>query len=55
MCPVCIATATLIAASATSGGGLAAALLTKLRAKTVTDKLQDKCKSQENDHGCQHD
>jgi len=38
-----------------AAGGLAAAVLTKLRAKTVTDKLQDKCKSQENDHGYQHD
>ena len=55
MCPVCVATAALITASATSGGGLAALVLTKFHARTVTDKLQDKCKSREDDHGYQHD
>jgi hypothetical protein len=38
MCPLCIATAALIATSATSTGGLTA-LVVKLRAKTAAEKM----------------
>lgn len=55
MCPVCIATAALIAGSATSTGGLAAVVLTKLRARNLINRIQDKPKPQEDDHGYQHD
>ena len=37
MCPVCIATAVLIAGSAASGGGLAALAMKKLGVKKAPD------------------
>jgi len=39
MCPVCIATAALIAGSATGSSGLAALVVAKFRRKEIADKF----------------
>lgn len=40
MCPACLATAALIAISATSTGGLAALVVTKLHKRTGAKKIE---------------
>jgi hypothetical protein len=49
MCPVCIATAALIAGSTTSTGGLAVLIAKKFSRKKKRVPTQDKAK--ENHHG----
>jgi hypothetical protein len=54
MCPVCIATAALIAGSTTSTGGLAVLIAKKFRSKKPANEVpkQDKVeKAKENRHG----
>ena len=41
MCPVCVATAVLIAGGAASGGGLAALAMKKLGVKNAEEKRQE--------------
>jgi hypothetical protein len=51
MCPVCIATAALIAGSTTSTGGLAVLIAKKFRRKKVAKDIPAQNKAKENHHG----
>ena len=51
MCPVCIATAALIAGSATSTGGLAAVVIKKLGAKSAVESNPAPTATKEDNHG----
>jgi hypothetical protein len=51
MCPVCIATAALIAGSTTSTGGLAVLIASKFRKKKVANEVPAQTKAKENHHG----
>jgi hypothetical protein len=51
MCPVCIATAVMIAGSATSSGGLAAMAIKKFGVKNAVDNHPVPTPSKEDDHG----
>jgi hypothetical protein len=51
MCPVCIATAALIASIATATGGLTI-VVTKLYTKNVANQIPTQTKSKENHDGC---
>lgn len=51
MCPVCLATAALIAGSTTSAGGLAVLLASKFCRKKVAKDMPAKNKAKENRHG----
>jgi ribosomal protein L13 len=51
MCPVCIATAALIAGSTTSTGGLAVLIAKKLRRKKPANEVPTQDKGKENRHG----
>jgi hypothetical protein len=48
MCPACITTAALIAAGATTTGGLTALVVKKLRAKTGAKSIEPKTKGEQN-------
>jgi hypothetical protein len=50
MCPVCIATAALIAASATSTGGLSAIVAKKFRSQAHAEVLPAQPEPKENNH-----
>ena len=54
MCPVCIATAALIAGSLTTSGGLAAIVIRKPGGKNAADKRSISTPSKEDHHGQQH-
>lgn len=54
MCPVCIATAMLIAGSITSTGGLAAIAIWKFGAKNAVDPHASPTPAREDSHGQQH-
>ena len=54
MCPVCLATAALIAGSAGSTGGLAAIALRKFGKKNAVDTHRSSTLSKEEDHVQQH-
>ena len=47
MCPACIASTALIVAGATSGGGLAALVATRLRANARAKKIRTQPNSKE--------
>jgi hypothetical protein len=51
MCPACLTTAALIAASLTSTGGLAMIAIRKFGAKSATNPVSVQTKSQEDHHG----
>ena len=51
MCPVCLATAMLIAASVTSTGGLAAMAMKKFGMKNAVDNAQAPAPNKEDRHG----
>ena len=51
MCPVCIATAVLIAGSAASGGGLAAVAMKKSRVKGAAASHSTPTQPKEDQHG----
>jgi len=51
MCPVCIATAALIAGSTTSTGGLALLIAKKFRRKKVSNEVPEQNKAKENHDG----
>ena len=51
MCPLCVATVTLIAAGASSTGGMTAIALFRRRGK----KNENKMKNMESEHGQQQD
>jgi len=51
MCPVCLATAALIAGKATSAGGLAAIALQKIHKASTARKVLEQNKSKENPNG----
>jgi len=51
MCPVCIATAALIAGSATGTGGLAALAVFKFSTKNGASQFPVQPKSKEDEHG----
>ncbi len=51
MCPVCIATAALIASGATSTGGLAALVIRKIKSKDFGDAIDKSRESKEERHG----
>jgi hypothetical protein len=51
MCPVCIATAALIAGSTTSTGGLALLIAKKFRRKKVSNEVPAQNKAKENHDG----
>ena len=51
MCPVCIATAALIAGGTTSTGGLAVLIAKKFRKKKVGNEIPAQNKAKENHHG----
>jgi len=51
MCPVCLATAALIAASLTSTGGLAALAIKKFGVKSAADHQPAPAESKEDHHG----
>jgi len=51
MCPVCLTTAMIVAASVTSTGGIAATALKKLGAKPAGSNHPNKDQSKENHHG----
>jgi hypothetical protein len=54
MCPVCIATAVLIAGAAGSTGGLTAFAAKQIRAKGSLEKPSAPTQSKEDEHGYQH-
>lgn len=51
MCPVCVTTIALVATGATSTGGLAAFVTTKLRDRIGTAKVSPETNFQGEDHG----
>jgi len=51
MCPVCIATAAVIAASATSTGGISALFVSRLRGKSRESETINKNHEQGERHG----
>jgi hypothetical protein len=51
MCPVCIATAALIAGTTTSTGGLAVLIAKTFRRKRVSNQVPIHDKAKENRHG----
>jgi hypothetical protein len=51
MCPACIATAALIAGSATSTAGLTAVIFRKFCAKNVANKIPTQTKLKESRNG----
>ena len=51
MCPVCIATAALIASIATTTGGLTALVFKKFSTKNVANQIPTQIKSKENHDG----
>ena len=51
MCPVCIATAALIASSAASTGGVAALVISKLKSKEFRNAIAKTQESKEERHG----
>jgi hypothetical protein len=51
MCPVCMATAVLIAGSVTSAGGLAAVAMKKSGVKNAADNHSTPTQSKEDRHG----
>lgn len=55
MCPVCFATAALIAGGVTSTGGLAVTVMTKLGVKNALHHPTATTTSKEDRHGQQHD
>jgi hypothetical protein len=55
MCPVCLATAALIAGSATSTGGLAAIAIRKFGLNSAVEPQTVSTPAKEDHHGQQHD
>lgn len=55
MCPVCIATAALIAGSATGTGGVMALVVTKFRKERSASKFPEQAKTEEVHHDNSHD
>jgi len=51
MCPICLTTAMIVAASVTSTGGLAATAIKKFGAKNAVDNHPTPAKSKEDHHG----
>jgi len=51
MCPVCLATAVIIAGSATSTGGLTAIAIKKFGVKNAVNNNPSPTLSKEDDHG----
>jgi hypothetical protein len=51
MCPVCLATAALIAGGAISTGGLSALVLTKLRARNGAQAIPNQTDAKEDRNG----
>jgi len=51
MCPVCISTAALLAASLTTSGGLVAIAIRKFKARAVETVSLDQTSSKEDQHG----
>lgn len=51
MCPVCLATAAIIASSATGTGGLTALVVSKFRKKDATSKFPTTEHPEENHYG----
>jgi len=51
MCPVCIATAALIASGATSTGGVAALVIRKIKSKEFGNAIAKTHESKEERHG----
>ncbi len=54
MCPVCMATAALIAGSAAGSGGLTALTVGLFRRKTLASKISQQTDSEEVQYGDQH-
>jgi len=54
MCPVCMATAAMIAGGAAGGGGLTALTIGIFRRKTLTTKFQKTENEEEVPHGDKH-
>ena len=55
MCPVCMATAAMIAGSAAGSGGLAALTVGLFRRKTMASKIAKLANTEEVQHGDEHD
>jgi hypothetical protein len=55
MCPVCLATAALIAGGAISTGGLTALVITKLCAKNIAREIPIQTGAKENRYGQHYD
>ena len=51
MCPVCVSTVALLTAGATSTGGIATLVMSKLRSNKKTNKERDIDKNEERDNG----
>ena len=51
MCPICLTTAMIVAASVTSTGGLAATAIKKFGAKNAAGNHPTKTQSKEDHHG----
>lgn len=51
MCPFCLATAAIIASSATGTGGLAAVVVSKFRKGTITNQLSTSSEPKEERNG----
>ena len=55
MCPACMATMAVIFGSAVSGGGVAALVVKKWRAKNAAQEAPEKVNAKENEHGKRED
>jgi hypothetical protein len=55
MCPACMATMVVIFGSAVSGGGVAALVVKKWRAKYPAQEAPEKVNAKENEHGKRED
>jgi len=55
MCPVCLATAAMIAGGAAGSGGLTALTIGLFRRKSVTDRFPEPVNEKEVHHADEHD